>query len=57
MLLRNLRDFFVPTLDLFKNKPKKRYFSDSLHPNPAGYQLIADRLFKKFSYLEENRER
>ncbi|MDR7077022.1 lysophospholipase L1-like esterase [Neobacillus niacini] len=38
---------FVPTLDLFQNKPKEMYFSDSLHPNPAGYQLIADRLYEK----------
>jgi lysophospholipase L1-like esterase len=37
--------FFVPTLDLFNDKLKMLYFSDSLHPNPAGYQLIADRLF------------
>jgi lysophospholipase L1-like esterase len=36
--------YFVPTLDLFHNKPKSTYFSDSLHPNPAGYQLIAERL-------------
>jgi lysophospholipase L1-like esterase len=36
--------YFVPTLDLFQNKPKSTYFSDSLHPNPAGYQLIAERL-------------
>ena len=38
------RTFFVATLDLFQDKPKGTYFSDSLHPNPAGYQLIADRL-------------
>ncbi|MCQ6274805.1 hypothetical protein JMM81_07455 [Bacillus sp. V3B] len=44
--------FFVPTLDLFQNKPKKIYFSDSLHPNPAGYQLIAERLLKKAILLE-----
>jgi len=44
--------FFVPTLDLFKNKPPQEYISDSLHPNPAGYQLIADRLFKKVILLE-----
>jgi lysophospholipase L1-like esterase len=41
------RTYFVPTLDLFQDKPKSTYFSDSLHPNPAGYQLIADRLSKK----------
>lgn len=46
--------FFVPTLDLFKNKPKEIYFSDSLHPNPAGYQLIADRLLEKVINLERN---
>lgn len=46
--------FFVPTLDLYKNKPKNIYFSDSLHPNPSGYQLIADRLLKKVITLERN---
>ena len=40
---------YVPTLDLFIDKPKKQYFSDSLHPNPAGYQQIANRLL---SHLE-----
>lgn len=39
--------YFVPTLDLFQDKPKSFYFSDALHPNPAGYQLIADRLSEK----------
>jgi lysophospholipase L1-like esterase len=46
--------YFVPTLDLFKNKPKNIYFSDTLHPNPAGYQLIADRLLEKVINLERN---
>lgn len=41
------RTYFVPTLDLFQDKPKSFYFSDALHPNPAGYQLIADRLSEK----------
>jgi lysophospholipase L1-like esterase len=35
---------YVSTLDLFHNKPKGTYLSDSLHPNPAGYQLIAERV-------------
>jgi lysophospholipase L1-like esterase len=41
------RTHFVPTLDLFQDRPKSTYFSDSLHLNPAGYQLIADRLSEK----------
>jgi lysophospholipase L1-like esterase len=41
------RTQFIPTLDLFQDKPKSTYFSDSLHLNPAGYQLIADRLSEK----------
>lgn len=36
---------YVPILDLFLNQSKEIYFSDSLHPNPAGYTLIANRLF------------
>jgi lysophospholipase L1-like esterase len=43
------RTYYVATLDLFQNKPKSVYFSDALHPNPAGYQLIADRLSEKVS--------
>jgi lysophospholipase L1-like esterase len=39
--------YFVPTLDLFQNRTKSNYFSDSLHPNPAGYQLIAERVSDK----------
>lgn len=41
------RTYYVATLDLFQDKPKSTYFSDSLHPNPAGYQLIANRLSEK----------
>lgn len=41
------RTYFVATLDLFQDKPKSTYFSDSLHPNPAGYKLIANRLTEK----------
>lgn len=38
---------FVPTMDLFLNQRKTIYFSDSLHPNPQGYSLIAERLFQE----------
>lgn len=35
---------FVPTNDLFQDKSKKDYFSDSLHLNRNGYRLIANRI-------------
>ncbi|MBM7702731.1 GDSL-type esterase/lipase family protein [Metabacillus iocasae] len=35
---------YVKTEDLFENKDKQRYFSDSLHPNERGYNLIAERI-------------
>lgn len=44
--------YFVPTMDLFLGKNKEDYFSDSLHPNPNGYQLIADRLVEEIIHLE-----
>lgn len=34
---------FIPTNDLFENKKKKEYFSDKIHPNEKGYQLITNR--------------
>jgi lysophospholipase L1-like esterase len=46
------KTYFVPTIDLFLNKPKKKYFSDSLHPNSTGYQLIANRVFQYLVTLE-----
>ncbi|MDF2903669.1 MAG: GDSL-like lipase/acylhydrolase [Bacillus sp. (in: firmicutes)] len=47
-------NMFVPTIDLFEGKPKKRYFSDSLHPNAAGYELISNRLFEKMLILSDS---
>ncbi|WP_226675660.1 DUF459 domain-containing protein [Mesobacillus jeotgali] len=41
---------FIPTNDLFKGKDKKHYFSDSLHLNDKGYQLIADRILEKYKF-------
>ena len=35
---------FIPTNDLFKDKEKEDYFSDALHLNHKGYNLIADRI-------------
>ncbi|WP_203557014.1 GDSL-type esterase/lipase family protein [Bacillus sp. B15-48] len=41
--------YFVPTLDLFTTN---NHFSDALHPNSAGYQLIADRLYEVMLKLD-----
>lgn len=43
---------FVATLDLLSGKPKKSYFSDSIHLNAAGYELIANRVFKEILNLD-----
>jgi lysophospholipase L1-like esterase len=41
---------YIPTNDLFKGKDKKQYFSDSLHLNNKGYNLIAERILEKYSF-------
>jgi lysophospholipase L1-like esterase len=41
---------YIPTNDLFKGKDKKQYFSDSLHLNDKGYNLIGDRILEKYSF-------
>ncbi|MBS8263180.1 hypothetical protein DYI25_01865 [Mesobacillus boroniphilus] len=41
---------FIPTNDLFKGKGKQEYFSDSLHLNDKGYNLIADRILEKYKF-------
>lgn len=38
--------YFVPVLDLFFEQPKEDYFSDKIHLNPAGYQLLAERVYR-----------
>ena len=43
---------FIPTIDLFSGKPKKSYFSDSLHLNASGYKLMADRVLSEISDSE-----
>ncbi|WP_158555759.1 DUF459 domain-containing protein [Peribacillus glennii] len=42
---------FIPTNDLFKNKNKKIYFSDTLHPNEKGYQLITERIVERYQFV------
>ncbi|WP_394139781.1 DUF459 domain-containing protein [Cytobacillus oceanisediminis] len=37
---------YISTNELFKGKNKKQYFSDSLHPNGKGYELIAEKILK-----------
>ncbi len=44
---------FIPTIDLFEGKAKHKYFSDSLHPNAAGYELISKRLLEKMLILPD----
>ncbi|MGJ7922344.1 GDSL-type esterase/lipase family protein [Neobacillus sp. LXY-4] len=51
---RHKPSMFVPTIDLFSDKPKKSCFSDSLHLNAAGYELIANRLTDKLLLLESD---
>jgi lysophospholipase L1-like esterase len=41
---------YIPTNDLFKNIEKKKYFSDSLHPNEQGYTLITRRILERCSF-------
>jgi lysophospholipase L1-like esterase len=41
---------FIPINDLFKDKKKTKYFSDKLHPNEKGYQLIANRVLESYDF-------
>lgn len=41
---------YIPTNDLFKGKDKKDYFSDSLHLNDKGYNLVANRILAKYDF-------
>ncbi|WP_078546611.1 GDSL-type esterase/lipase family protein [Litchfieldia alkalitelluris] len=45
---------FVPTIDLFYGELKKEYYSDSLHLNPKGYELMANRLLTYVRTYDEN---
>ncbi|PWW29529.1 lysophospholipase L1-like esterase [Cytobacillus oceanisediminis] len=41
---------YISTNELFKGKNKKQYFSDSLHPNGKGCELIADKILNEYSF-------
>ncbi|WP_210367712.1 GDSL-type esterase/lipase family protein [Bacillus sp. REN3] len=41
---------YIPTNDLFKGKGKKEYFSDSLHLNSKGYNLVANRILERYPF-------
>lgn len=41
---------YIPTNDLFENKDKEEYFSDEIHPNEKGYQLITNRILDKYNF-------
>ncbi|MEW4223975.1 GDSL-type esterase/lipase family protein [Rossellomorea marisflavi] len=41
---------YVSSNPLFKGKSKGEYFSDSLHPNGKGYDLIADQIMDSYNF-------
>ncbi len=43
------RTKFIATNDIFKEKSTE-YFSDALHPNKKGYQLIARKIVKEYDF-------
>ncbi|CAH0232830.1 MULTISPECIES: GDSL-type esterase/lipase family protein [Peribacillus] len=47
---KDKRMLFIPTNDLFEDKKKTEYFSDKLHPNEKGYQLIANRVLESYDF-------
>ena len=50
ILSKNDRLIFIPTNDLFNHKKKEEYFSDGLHPNEKGYQLITNRILEQYDF-------
>ncbi|MFC4075360.1 GDSL-type esterase/lipase family protein [Salinithrix halophila] len=44
---------FIPTNELFRDKQKEVYFSDSLHPNHRGYALIVQQILKEYDFGED----
>lgn len=47
------RTTFVPVLDLFINQKKQDYFSDKIHLNPSGYQLMSERVYEHLLLVED----
>lgn len=47
---------FISTMDLFLNQPKASCYSDSIHLNALGYELIAERLYRNMEVLLQNKE-
>ena len=45
---------YVSTFDIMASSPKKKLFSDDLHPNKKGHQLIAARLLNSVLTVEES---
>jgi lysophospholipase L1-like esterase len=45
---------FIPLNGVFKDKSKDKYFSDSLHPNEAGYKLIASKILRDSRLFSES---
>lgn len=39
--------YYISTIDLYLKKEKQRYFKDIIHPNPAGYDLLSDRVINE----------
>lgn len=37
---------YVPTVDIFAGKTGSLFYKDHLHPNPAGYHLMSQRLYQ-----------
>lgn len=48
---------YISTVDLFLHKPKKAFFSDSIHLNSAGYTLLADRILLNLVNIENKRQK
>ncbi|SDC64763.1 Lysophospholipase L1 [Melghirimyces thermohalophilus] len=53
VLARYSNTTWIPTHFLFQGKPKMAYFSDALHPNHRGYQMIVKQIFRKYNFTDK----